>query len=172
MAHLSFSLLPNALIRLHDALICLAKFSESVALEAEYDLVSLSTTIQSKKNILTEGFQLRLSVLDSTKTAYSAFALEADSFFENYSFSLNTASSSNGRSIRFSCQLYLKVGKGRLDSSSVYSIVRYDAKSFTRRYSQSSKEGPATRIKTRQSNAARLKFTRMRSRQNADSLFE
>ena len=53
MAHLSFSLLPNALIRLHDALICLAKFSESVALEAEYDLVSLSTTIQSKKNILT-----------------------------------------------------------------------------------------------------------------------
>lgn len=40
MATLCFSLAPNALIRLHDALICLAKFSETVSIEAEYDLVS------------------------------------------------------------------------------------------------------------------------------------
>lgn len=40
MAALSFSLLPSALIRLHDALTCLSKFNESVSIEAEYDLVS------------------------------------------------------------------------------------------------------------------------------------
>lgn len=45
MAHLSFSLLPDALVRLHDVLTCLAKFDESVALEAEYDLVSLLNRI-------------------------------------------------------------------------------------------------------------------------------
>lgn len=112
MTHLFFSLLPSALIRLHDTLVCLAKFNESVALEAEYDLVSLPSTIQSK-NLLTGGFQLRLSVLNSTKTAYSAFLLEADSFFENYSFNPNTASSSNGHSNRFCFQVYLKVSKGR-----------------------------------------------------------
>lgn len=41
MATLSFSLAPSALVRLHDALTCLAKFSETVSIEAEYDLVSL-----------------------------------------------------------------------------------------------------------------------------------
>lgn len=39
MAHLSFSLAPASLVRLHEALTCLVKFNESVALEAEYDLV-------------------------------------------------------------------------------------------------------------------------------------
>lgn len=43
MATLSFSLVPAALIRLHDALICLSKFNESVFIEAEYDLVSSET---------------------------------------------------------------------------------------------------------------------------------
>ena len=41
MTHLTFSLSPAALVRLHDALICLAKFNESVSIEAEYDLVRL-----------------------------------------------------------------------------------------------------------------------------------
>ncbi|BCR88017.1 putative DNA repair protein rad9 [Aspergillus chevalieri] len=102
MAHLSFSLAPASLVRLHEALTCLVKFNESVALEAEYDL-------------------LRLSVLNSTKTAYSAFVLEADSFFENYTFSpssdISSASRSNRRPDRFCCQIYLKallsVFKGR-----------------------------------------------------------
>ena len=48
MARMSFSLLPNALIRLHDTLICLAKFNESVALEAEYDLARLSLVSASR----------------------------------------------------------------------------------------------------------------------------
>lgn len=39
MAALSFSLAPEALYQLHDALTCLAKFHETVAIEAEFDLV-------------------------------------------------------------------------------------------------------------------------------------
>ena len=45
---LSFSLSPPALIRLHEALICLAKFNESVSIEAEYDLVSREMISGSK----------------------------------------------------------------------------------------------------------------------------
>ena len=40
MPKLSFSLKPAALLQLHDALVCLSKFNESVSIEAEYDLVS------------------------------------------------------------------------------------------------------------------------------------
>jgi cell cycle checkpoint control protein RAD9A len=39
MTSISLSLGPAALVRLHDVLICLAKFSETVAIEAEPDLV-------------------------------------------------------------------------------------------------------------------------------------
>ena len=39
MTSLSFSLAPEALVRLHNALICLSKFSHYVSIEAEYDLV-------------------------------------------------------------------------------------------------------------------------------------
>ena len=39
MTTLTLSLAPPALVRLHDALICLSKFSDTVAIEAEQDLV-------------------------------------------------------------------------------------------------------------------------------------
>ena len=39
MTSLKLSLAPPALVRLHDTLICLAKFSDSVAIEAEHDQV-------------------------------------------------------------------------------------------------------------------------------------
>ncbi|KAE8372730.1 Rad9-domain-containing protein [Aspergillus bertholletiae] len=98
MAALSFSLAPEALYQLHDALTCLAKFYDTVAIEAEYDL-------------------LRLSVLNSTKTAYAAFVFEADGFFESYSFDMPWDSRKAGRPDRFCCQLYIKallsVFKGR-----------------------------------------------------------
>ncbi|KAF5857719.1 hypothetical protein ETB97_005391 [Aspergillus alliaceus] len=97
MVSLAFSLAPEALYQLHDALTCLAKFHETVAIEAEFD-------------------QLRLSVLNSTKTAYAAFLFEADVFFESYSFDMPKASG-NVRSDRYCFQLYLKallsVFKGR-----------------------------------------------------------
>ncbi|KAF9893882.1 hypothetical protein FE257_010052 [Aspergillus nanangensis] len=96
MATLSFSLAPPALLQLHDALICLAKFHDTVAIEAEFDL-------------------LRLSVLNSSKTAYSAFVFDADSFFETYAFGISGGR--NARPDKFACQLYLKallsVFKGR-----------------------------------------------------------
>ncbi|KAG2413670.1 hypothetical protein HFD88_002859 [Aspergillus terreus] len=96
MATLSFSLAPEALFQLHDALICLAKFHETVAIEAEYDV-------------------LRLSVLNSSKTAYSAFVFDSDSFFESFSFGV--ASGRNPHPDKFCCEIYLKallsVFKGR-----------------------------------------------------------
>ncbi|GIJ88725.1 hypothetical protein Asppvi_007652 [Aspergillus pseudoviridinutans] len=97
MTSLFFSLNPEALGRVHDALLCLAKFSETVSIEAESAL-------------------LRLSVINSSKTAYAAFVLDGASFFTTYSFSHN-GQSENIRSDRFSCQIYLKallsIFKGR-----------------------------------------------------------
>ncbi|GAT26444.1 DNA repair protein Rad9 [Aspergillus luchuensis] len=91
MTTLSFSLAPKAIYQLHDALMCLAKFDDSVAIEAEIDL-------------------LRLSVLNSTKTAYSAFVFEADGFFESYSFGRvrNGSSSRTAHPEKFSCQVLIK----------------------------------------------------------------
>ncbi|OJI86170.1 hypothetical protein ASPTUDRAFT_115334 [Aspergillus tubingensis CBS 134.48] len=91
MTTLSFSLAPQAIYQLHDALMCLAKFDDSVAIEAEIDL-------------------LRLSVLNSTKTAYSAFIFEADSFFESYSFGRvrNGSSFRTAHPEKFSCQVLIK----------------------------------------------------------------
>ncbi|KAN0076474.1 Rad9 domain containing protein [Elaphomyces granulatus] len=98
MATLSFSLNPSALTRFHGALNCLAKFSDSVSIEAEYD-------------------QLRLSALNSTKTAYSSFLFDANKFFSRFSFSIRRGDPRNPSSDRFSCQIYLKallsVFKGR-----------------------------------------------------------
>jgi hypothetical protein len=46
MAILSFTLSPDAISKLHDALVCLGKFSEAVSIEASSDRVrgSLLTT--------------------------------------------------------------------------------------------------------------------------------
>ncbi|GIJ98650.1 hypothetical protein Aspvir_000768 [Aspergillus viridinutans] len=88
MTSLFFSINPEALGRMHDALLCLAKFSETVSIEAESAL-------------------LRLSVINSSKTAYAAFVLDGASFFTTYSFS-HTGQSENVRSNRFCCQIYLK----------------------------------------------------------------
>ncbi|KAL4917314.1 Rad9-domain-containing protein [Aspergillus aurantiobrunneus] len=85
MTALSFSLLPESLSRLHDALVCLAKYSDTVGIEGEHDL-------------------LRLSALNSSKTAYSAFVFEAESFFERYGFGLGGDTGAG----KFSCQVYLK----------------------------------------------------------------
>ncbi|KAL4880464.1 Rad9-domain-containing protein [Aspergillus karnatakaensis] len=88
MPTLSFSLLPGSLQRLQDTLACLAKFSDTVAIEAEHDM-------------------LRLSGLNISKTAYSAFVFEADTFFERYEFGLARRSRSSGAG-KFSCQVLLK----------------------------------------------------------------
>ncbi|OJJ46704.1 hypothetical protein ASPZODRAFT_2130135 [Penicilliopsis zonata CBS 506.65] len=100
MTSLSFSLAPDALVKLHNTLICLSKFSDSVTIEAEQNL-------------------LRLSTLNSTRTAYSAFGLEADKFFQSYAFSrrIEDETARADPLDRFCCQIYLKallsVFKGR-----------------------------------------------------------
>ncbi|KAL3474876.1 Rad9-domain-containing protein [Aspergillus californicus] len=98
MTALSFSLLPGSLLRMHDALTCLAKYSDTVALEAEPDL-------------------LRLSALNSSKTAYAAFIFAENKFFENYEFSSRRRNTDEFRPEKFSCQVYIKallsVFKGR-----------------------------------------------------------
>lgn len=49
MTSLVFTLDPDAIVRFHDIFICLAKFSDTVALEAEPDLVSpLTLTCHQK----------------------------------------------------------------------------------------------------------------------------
>jgi cell cycle checkpoint control protein RAD9A len=112
MATLSFSLQSSALVPLHDALSCLSKFSESVSIEAEYDLVSTNDTM-TVAFLLKEGLQkLRLSALNTTKTGYASFVFDADKFFSRFSFSLrrnkNTAAGIQAGD-RFACQIYLKV---------------------------------------------------------------
>jgi len=42
MAVLSFSLPPEAIVRIYEALICLAKFGESVAIEARKEKASIA----------------------------------------------------------------------------------------------------------------------------------
>ncbi|PYH47530.1 putative DNA repair protein rad9 [Aspergillus saccharolyticus JOP 1030-1] len=100
MASLSFSLSPEAIYQLHDALMCLGRFGDSVSFEAQFDL-------------------LRLSVLNVTKTAYAAFAFDADKFFESYSFGVNRNHLSPGvETHKFCCQILIKalvsVFKGRV----------------------------------------------------------
>ncbi|KAL4956363.1 Rad9-domain-containing protein [Aspergillus filifer] len=81
MATISFSLLPASLTRFHDALVCLSKFGDSIGLEVEEDL-------------------LRLSVLNSSKSAYATFVFEPEIFFEKYEY---------GYAYRkFRCQVVLK----------------------------------------------------------------
>ncbi|KAJ5543687.1 Rad9/DDC1 [Penicillium frequentans] len=103
MTSLAFTLDPDAIVRFHDIFICLAKFSDTVALEAEPDL-------------------LRLSALNSTKTAFASFVCDREEFFQKYDFSV---SRSNGYSFhgqggdRFYCQILLKallsVFRGKVD---------------------------------------------------------
>ncbi|KAJ5352957.1 Rad9/Ddc1 [Penicillium brevicompactum] len=112
MTSLSLSLDPQALVKLHDVLICLSKFSDTVAIEAEPSL-------------------LRLSALNSTKTGFASFGFEKDDFFEAYSFQ----SGSDGRSgsgviDRFFCQIYVKallsIFRGRIDRNKDTAVERCD----------------------------------------------
>ncbi|KAJ5320112.1 hypothetical protein PENANT_c025G04241 [Penicillium antarcticum] len=112
MTSLSLSLGPAALIQLHDVLICLAKFSETVAIEAEPDV-------------------LRLSALNSTKTGFASFAFEKEVFFEKYAFSARGDGRSGSSLLdRFFCQIYIKallsIFRGRIDRNKDTAVERCD----------------------------------------------
>ncbi|THY31573.1 Rad9-domain-containing protein [Aureobasidium pullulans] len=82
MSALSFSFSPEVTTKVHDAFISLAKFGETVCMEARGDILILTT-------------------LNSSKTSYASFALDAKTFFLSYNFGL-------GEGARFTCQLYNK----------------------------------------------------------------
>ncbi|KAI4727723.1 Rad9-domain-containing protein [Aureobasidium sp. EXF-10728] len=82
MSALSFAFSPEATAKVHDALVCLAKFGETVCMEARGDMLTLTT-------------------LNSSRTSYASFALDAKTFFLSYDFAF-------GQGARFTCQLYNK----------------------------------------------------------------
>lgn len=102
MHPLSFSLTLEGVVRIHDAVLCLAKFGEVVSLDARED-------------------KLVLTALNSSKSAYASFSFDNTVFFEKYSFKATQAKgqqSTQDGGARFTCQLYnkalLSVFKGRL----------------------------------------------------------
>jgi hypothetical protein len=52
MTALSFSLLPGSLLRLHEALVCLAKFSDTVSIEAEPEFVRIPHCFHLQHEVL------------------------------------------------------------------------------------------------------------------------
>lgn len=97
MAVLTFTINPDALGKLHDALVCLGKFSEAVCLEASSD-------------------RLVLTALNSSKSAYASFTLLGNRFFSKYHY--RPLRSSNQAKEKFTCKIYnkalLSVFKGRV----------------------------------------------------------
>ncbi|KAI5793214.1 Rad9/Ddc1, partial [Geopyxis carbonaria] len=85
MTVLNFSLSPEATQRVHSALICLSKFSESISLEALPK-------------------QLSLSALNSSKSACGAIDLDARRFFSSYTFVPDATAAEP----RFTCRLQAK----------------------------------------------------------------
>ncbi|KAF2280092.1 DNA repair protein Rad9 [Westerdykella ornata] len=96
MVVLNFTLTPEAAAKVHDILICLAKFSDTVAIEARRE-------------------RFTFTALNSSKSAYAALTLDGNQFFASYEF----LSSHGGSDGRFTCSMYAKallsVFKARLN---------------------------------------------------------
>ncbi|KAF2729045.1 hypothetical protein EJ04DRAFT_546502 [Polyplosphaeria fusca] len=95
MVVLNFTLTPEAAAKVHDLLVCLGKFSDTVAIEARRDKFSFTA-------------------LNSSKSAYAALSLDSKQFFTSY----ECIPSQGGSDGRFTCSMYTKallsVFKGRL----------------------------------------------------------
>ncbi|KAF2444815.1 hypothetical protein P171DRAFT_387361 [Karstenula rhodostoma CBS 690.94] len=95
MVVLNFTLTPEAASKIHDLLVCLGKFSDTVAIEARRE-------------------RLTFTALNSSKSAYAALTLEGKQFFSTY----ECIPSHGGLDGRFACSMYTKallsVFKGRL----------------------------------------------------------
>ncbi|KAF2834933.1 hypothetical protein M501DRAFT_485677 [Patellaria atrata CBS 101060] len=94
MVTLNFTLTPGAASRIHDLLLCLSKFSESVQIEARKE-------------------RLALTALNSSKSAYASFSLLVPDFFSKYEFSSENYNTDG----KFTCSILnkalLSVFKGR-----------------------------------------------------------
>ncbi|KAF1959536.1 hypothetical protein CC80DRAFT_302593 [Byssothecium circinans] len=95
MVVLNFTLTPEAASKVHDLLVCLGKFSDTVAIEARRD-------------------RFTFTALNSSKSAYAALTLDGKQFFTKY----ECVPSHGGSDGRFTCSMYTKallsVFKGRL----------------------------------------------------------
>ena len=105
MVTLNFTLTPEAASRVHDFLICLAKFSDSVSIEARRDRVGLPIFQRSLSRKPFLSYQLTFTALNSSKSAYASFALEGNKFFLQY----ECLPSNGGIEGRFTCSMYSKV---------------------------------------------------------------
>ncbi|KAK5169586.1 uncharacterized protein LTR77_005563 [Saxophila tyrrhenica] len=115
MANLNFSLSSEATGRVYELLVCLAKFGETVAIEARGEKVR-NTTVDVYSNLT--RVQLTFTALNLSRTAYASFALDSRSFFINYEFQGSGAAKDGDR---FTCQILNKalqsVFKGRANDS-------------------------------------------------------
>ncbi|RAR07442.1 atp-dependent rna helicase dbp2 [Stemphylium lycopersici] len=95
MVVLNFTLTPEAASKVHDLLVCLGKFSDTVAIEARRE-------------------KFTFTALNSSKSAYAAVTLDGKQFFASY----DCLPSHGGPDGRFTCSMYTKallsVFKGRL----------------------------------------------------------
>ncbi|ORY10413.1 Rad9-domain-containing protein [Clohesyomyces aquaticus] len=95
MVVLNFTLVPEAAAKVHDLLVCLGKFSDTVAIEARRD-------------------RFTFTALNSSKSAYAALTLDGKQFFTSY----ECVPRHGGHDGRFTCSMYTKallsVFKGRL----------------------------------------------------------
>ncbi|KAF2644848.1 hypothetical protein P280DRAFT_495991 [Massarina eburnea CBS 473.64] len=85
MVVLNFTLTPEAASKVHDLLVCLGKFSDTVAIEARRD-------------------RFTFTALNSSKSAYAALTLDAKQFFTRY----ECVPSHGGSDGRFTCSMYTK----------------------------------------------------------------
>ncbi|KAL6706589.1 hypothetical protein ACN47E_005345 [Coniothyrium glycines] len=85
MVVLNFTLTPEAASKVHDLLVCLGKFSETVAIEARRE-------------------RFTFTALNSSKSAYSAITLDGKQFFTIY----ECIPSNGGPDGRFTCSMYTK----------------------------------------------------------------
>lgn len=106
MVTLKFSLSPQAVSKLHDMLACLAKFSDTVSLEARKDYVHwlMPLSLISADAML----QLSISSLNLSKSAYAAFTLKRK-FFEAFKY----VSVEDGGEGKFTCSILNKVCQSR-----------------------------------------------------------
>lgn len=102
MAVLAFTLSPEAIGKLHDALVCLGKFSEAVSIEASHDKVRDIASLE-----LSDFLKLVLTALNSSKSAYCSFTLTGNKFFSKYLY--RPVRSGNQAKEKFNCKIYNKV---------------------------------------------------------------
>ncbi|KAF1812988.1 DNA repair protein Rad9 [Eremomyces bilateralis CBS 781.70] len=89
MASLSFALLPEAASQFYDMLSCLAKFSDTVSIEARED-------------------RLLICTLNSSRSGYAGFTLDYPQFFSEYSFNLARPTTSSTSVNKYSFRILNK----------------------------------------------------------------